>query len=134
MKLADFFAPIERYGTNVLRCNLVALDAKSGVVVFDTRRVRIEKLKRYHEYEVTALWADVEIVRRFAYGDYAKPILKCFVMKPEENEKRPEITVNDCSECQFFSSSPENDRVCDSCTDDTPHWTKMGEITEDNNG
>ncbi len=62
-----------------LKGDLVALDGKDGKILFDTRRNKTEHIEKYLKGEVLSLWADVVLIRGIGYGDYFKPIMKCYV-------------------------------------------------------
>lgn len=62
-----------------LKGELVALDAKDGKILFDTRRNKTEHIEKYLTGEICSLWADVVLVRGVGFGDYFKPIMKCYV-------------------------------------------------------
>lgn len=63
----------------VLAGDLIALDGKDGKILFDTRRNKTEHIEKYLKGEVLSLWADVVLIRGSGYGDYFKPLMKCYV-------------------------------------------------------
>lgn len=71
----------------LLRGDLIALDSKSGKILFDTRKNKREYIEQYLNGEIDAIWADVVQVKSFGYGDYFKPIMKCFVIHNSWIEK-----------------------------------------------
>ena len=63
----------------VLKCELIALDAKGGNILFDTSRNKREFISKYSSGEISSLWADVRHCKGI-FGDYFKPIMKCYVI------------------------------------------------------
>ncbi len=74
-------------GGNLLKCELIALDAKDGKILFDTMRNNDRFIEKYLNGNVSSIWADVRCIDR-AFGSYFKPVMKCYVThdswKPEE--------------------------------------------------
>lgn len=66
-------------GEKALKCELIALDGKTGKILFDTSRNKREQIEKYFDGEVIALWADVKLQKGIAYGDYILPVMKCYV-------------------------------------------------------
>ena len=62
----------------VLKCGLIALDAKDGKVLFDTEKNKREYIEQYKTGKVTALWADMR-QRHGAWDNYFVPVMKCYV-------------------------------------------------------
>lgn len=62
----------------VLKCELIALDAKDGKVLFDTAKNKREYIEQYKAGEVTSLWADMR-KRSGAWNNYFVPVMKCYV-------------------------------------------------------
>lgn len=62
----------------ILKGDLIALDAKDGKILFDTRRNKREHINSFANGEISSLWADVKPIRG-VYGNYFKPVIKCFV-------------------------------------------------------
>ena len=63
----------------VLKCELIALDAKTGKVLFDTVRHRREYIEQFKSGEVLSLWADVRKMNNGAWNTYFTPVMKCYV-------------------------------------------------------
>lgn len=63
----------------VLKCELIALDAKTGKVLFDTVRHRREYIEQFKSGEVFSLWADVRKMNNGAWNTYFTPVMKCYV-------------------------------------------------------
>lgn len=63
----------------ILKGELVALDAYDGKILFDTSRNKRETVEKYKKGEVIALWSDVKLCRGIGFGDYFKPVMKCYV-------------------------------------------------------
>ena len=63
----------------VLKCELIALDAKDGKILFDTLKNKREYIEQYKTGEVIALWADIRKGRGYSWNVYFKPIMKCYV-------------------------------------------------------
>ena len=63
----------------ILKCELIALDGMTGRSLFDTRRSKKETVAKYSSGEIIFLWADVRLCRGVGYGDYFKPVMKCYV-------------------------------------------------------
>lgn len=61
----------------VLKCELIALDAKDGKVLFDTAINKREYIEKYKSGEVVALWADLK--KRDCGTPYYVPVVKCYV-------------------------------------------------------
>lgn len=75
-----------------LRGDLIALDAGDGKILFDTRRNKIEHIEKYRKGEVLDLWADCVLIHSAGYGDYFKPIMKCYVLHDSwEGERNEQI-------------------------------------------
>lgn len=73
----------------ILKCELIALDAKNGKILFDTEKNKREYIEQYKTGKVIALWADLR-KRNSAWNDYFVPVMKCYVShdswKEGENE------------------------------------------------
>ena len=63
----------------VLKCELIALDAKDGKILFDTVKNKLEYIEQFKTGEVIALWADIRKGRDVAWNVYFTPIMKCYV-------------------------------------------------------
>ena len=63
----------------ILQGDLIALDGKTGRVLFDTRRHKKEHINKYKSGEVISLWSDVRYCKGIAFGDYFRPVMKCYV-------------------------------------------------------
>ena len=62
----------------VLKCELVALDAKNGRILFDTEKNNREYIEQFKTGEILSLWADLRQRGLGKYGYYV-PIIKCYV-------------------------------------------------------
>lgn len=62
----------------ILKCGLIALDAKNGKILFDTEKNKREYIEKFKTGEVTALWADIR-KRGSVWNDYFETVLKCYV-------------------------------------------------------
>lgn len=81
MTIADLLEKREKgifKDDKVLKCDLIALDAKDGKILFDTSRNKSELINGYSNGEVLSLWADCKL-HRGIYGDSFVPIMKCYV-------------------------------------------------------
>lgn len=63
----------------VLKCELIALDAKDGHILFDTAKNKKEYIEQFKTGEVAALWADVRKRGCSGWNPYFEPVLKCYV-------------------------------------------------------
>lgn len=63
----------------ILKCGLVAHDAKDGKILFDTAKNKKEYIEQYKTGEVVALWADTQRRGGSNYGNYFVPVIKCYV-------------------------------------------------------
>ena len=63
----------------VLKCELIALDAKDGRVLFDTAKNKREYIEQYKTGEVVSLWADVKMKGIGGGGSYVVPVIMCYV-------------------------------------------------------
>ena len=63
----------------VLKGDFIALDAKDGKLLFDTSRNKKDYIAQFLTGEISSLWSDVRKVRGI-YGDYFKPVMKCYVL------------------------------------------------------
>lgn len=63
----------------ILQGDVIALDGKSGKKLFDTRINKREYIKKYMGAEVTKVWADVQLIRGVGFGDYFRPVMKCYL-------------------------------------------------------
>lgn len=63
----------------VLKCELVALDAKDGRVLFDTAKNKREYIEQYKTGEVVSLWADVKKKGVGGWCSYVVPVIMCYV-------------------------------------------------------
>ena len=63
----------------ILKCDLVAFDAKDNKILFDTYRNKREHINKFLNGEILDLWADVRPMRSRGFGDYYKPVMKCYV-------------------------------------------------------
>ncbi len=82
MKISDLLVEIEEqfgFKEKPLKCDLIALDAKTGKILFDTGKNKKEYVDKYHDSEICSLWADVRLVRGCGFGDYFQPVMKCYV-------------------------------------------------------
>ena len=64
---------------NILKCDLIALDAKDGKILFDTTKNKREYIEQFKSGEVLSLWADIISKRRGGYNNYFSPVIKCYV-------------------------------------------------------
>lgn len=64
----------------ILKCPLIAMDAKDGKILFDTSKNKREYISQYLNGEILSLWADCKHIKGMAYGDYFKPVMKCFIL------------------------------------------------------
>jgi hypothetical protein len=64
--------------TIVFHSDLIAMDGKTGRILFDTHRSKKETITKYSSGEVIALWADVKSIEN-PFGDYIMPVMKCYV-------------------------------------------------------
>lgn len=62
----------------ILKCGLIALDAKDGKILFDTEKNKREYIEQYKAGKVVALWADMR-KRNSAWYNYFVPVIKCYV-------------------------------------------------------
>lgn len=67
------------FDLELLKCELIALDAKDGHILFDTAKNKKEYIEQYKTGEVTALWADIRRRGSCEWNTYFEPVLKCFV-------------------------------------------------------
>lgn len=63
----------------VLKCELIALDAKDGKILFDTAKNKGEYIEQFTSGEVISLWADVRKMNSGSWSSYFTPIIKCYV-------------------------------------------------------
>lgn len=63
----------------ILKCELVALDAKDGHVLFDTAKNKREYIEQFKAGEVLSLWADLRLRGLGEWNRYYVPIIKCYV-------------------------------------------------------
>lgn len=63
----------------VLKCGLVALDAKNGRILFDTEKNKREYIEQFKTGEILSLWADLRQRGLGAWNGYYVPIIKCYV-------------------------------------------------------
>ena len=82
MKVADLVCEIEKgyyKDSPILHGDLIALDGKDGKVLFDTLRNKPERISMYANGEIISLWSDVRLCKGIAFGDFFKPVMKCYV-------------------------------------------------------
>ena len=63
----------------VLKCGLIALDAKDGKVLFDTAKNKREYIEKFKTGEVVSLWADVQKKGGTGWNACFIPTMKCYV-------------------------------------------------------
>lgn len=63
----------------ILKCDLIALDAKDGKVLFDTAKNKREYIEKFKTGEVVALWADIQKKGDTCWNPYFRPVIKCYV-------------------------------------------------------
>lgn len=63
----------------ILQCELIALDARDGKILFDTRKNKREHINKFLSGTVISIWADARRVEIGGYSDYFKPVMKCYV-------------------------------------------------------
>ena len=63
----------------VLKCELIALDAKDGSILFDTAKNKRVYIEQYKTGEVVALWADIRKRGDIGWNTYFRPVMKCYV-------------------------------------------------------
>lgn len=63
----------------VLKCELIALDAKDGRILFDTAKNKREYIEKFKTGEVVALWADIQKKGDTGLNPYFRPVMKCYV-------------------------------------------------------
>ena len=85
MKVSDLLAkqlnPIyssEVYDDEILTGDLIALDGKTGAILFDTSRNKEAHIAKFMNGKIIALWADAKRVES-PFGDYFRPIMKCYL-------------------------------------------------------
>lgn len=73
----------------VLKCELVALDAKDGKLLFDTAKNKREYIEQFKTGEILSLWADLRQRGLGGWSGYFVPIIKCYVSHDswKESEK-----------------------------------------------
>ena len=63
---------------NIRQTRIVALDGKTGKVLFDTSRNKKEYYSKYNDGEVINIWADL-YAHKEHFNTRFKPYIKCFV-------------------------------------------------------
>lgn len=63
----------------VLKCELVALDAKDGKILFDTAKNKREYIEQFKTGEILSLWADLRQRGIGPGSGYYEPIIKCYI-------------------------------------------------------
>ncbi len=63
----------------ILQCDLIALDAFDGKILFDTHKNKREYISKFLSGTVISIWADARRVGIGGYSDYFKPVMKCYV-------------------------------------------------------
>ena len=71
----------------VLKCELVALDAKDGRILFDTAKNKREYIEQFKTGEILSLWADLRQRGIDSWNEYYVPIIKCYVSHDSWKEK-----------------------------------------------
>lgn len=69
----------EIFRNAILQCELIALDARDGKILFDTRKNKREYISKFLSGKVISIWADARRVEIGGYSDYFKPVMKCYV-------------------------------------------------------
>lgn len=72
----------------VLKCDLIAMDAMDGKILFDTYRNKKETIAKYSSGKVISLWADCRHIRGVGFGDYFKAVMKCYVSHDSWKEEQ----------------------------------------------
>lgn len=63
----------------ILKCDLIALDAKDGKILFDTAKNKREYIEQFNTGEIISLWADLRHRGIGSWNGYYVPIIKCYV-------------------------------------------------------
>lgn len=63
----------------VLKCELIAIDAKDGKILFDTAKNKSEFIEQFKTGEVISLSPDVRKRNNGSWNCYFTPIIKCYV-------------------------------------------------------
>ena len=80
MKVKDLIEKADTLNDDViLKSALIALDAHNGRILFDTTKNKKIYIRKYLNGEILALWSDVRYCKGIGYGDYFKPVTKCYV-------------------------------------------------------
>lgn len=74
----------------MLKCDLVALEGKTGKVIFDTKKNKKEFIQQFFTGKVISLWADVRLRKGHGFNDYFEPIMKCYVSHRSWERKEQE--------------------------------------------
>ena len=93
MTVADILAihkrDVLRTGkTIVFHSDLIAMDGKTGRILFDTHRSKKETVAKYSSGEIISLWADVRWCKS-PFGDYIMQVMKCYVV--HDSWKKQEV-------------------------------------------
>jgi hypothetical protein len=78
----------------VLKCELVALDAKDGKILFDTAKNKREYIEQFKTGEILSLWADLRQRGIGQWQGYYVPIIKCYVSHDSWKETEDEQTTD----------------------------------------
>lgn len=73
------------YLDKILKCDLIAIDRKSGHILFDTSKNKLEFIEKYYNAEIDCLWADTKQCHNNIWGDYVIPVVKCYIKKEVQN-------------------------------------------------
>lgn len=82
MKLAELMDknPRSIFANEIIfKGDMVALDGKNGKKLFDTRVNKREYVNKFMNAEVISLWADVRLIKGIGFGDYFRPVMKCYL-------------------------------------------------------
>lgn len=63
----------------ILKCELIALDAKDGRILFDTLRHTRTHIDKFKNGEILSLWADMRSKGLGEWNNYFIPVMKCYV-------------------------------------------------------
>ena len=93
MRISDLLDKTIRVGAfdydKVLKCDLIALDAKGGKVLFDTEKNKKEYIEQYKKGKVVALWEELR-KKGYSWNCYFCTVIMCYVLHDSWKEGESE--------------------------------------------
>ena len=79
MTISDLLDKQVRTSDKILKCDLIALDAKDGKILFDTSKNKREYIEQFKTGQILYIWADLRHRGLDDWYGYYAPVIKCYI-------------------------------------------------------